>query len=276
MSDRISVIMACYERDTLPALIDAVESVQSQTAQFYEFIIVVDGPIDELIDNYLNELAYKDSRIRIIRYKENKGAAFARNLGMSESNGDYIAIMDADDISMPDRFEQQLAVLRTREIDAVWGWQEEFYDGTNEFAGIKKCSEHHEQILSDLRFRCLLSDPTTFIRRACFEKTGGYGMFNDVNIDHQFFVKMAMSGFRFYCIPKILIKVRVSREQRRRRGGVRCFIEDLEFRKWLREESFISQAEYVKSVLVYGVFRMLPNNARDLIYRHILRHKSVT
>lgn len=269
--EKISVVMACYQGDRLNALAEAVDSVLEQTIPFYEFIIVVDGPICDEITTYLEQLNIKIDNVEIIYLVENKGAAVARNIGMKKSCGDYIAIMDSDDILYPERLEKQLNALQDKNVDGVWAWQEEFYDETNIFSGIKKCPEQHEDIISKLKFRCLLSDPLTFIKRECFETTGGYGDFKNINIDYKFFLKMMLHGYKFYCVQEVLIRVRVSKEQRVRRGGFALLKQDYKLRYWMFKHGIISLLEFLKFSVIFTIFRLQPNFMRDFLYKNILR-----
>ena len=271
MEPKISVIMACYAGDRLNTLKEAVDSINNQTIPYHEFIIIADGPISNSIEEYLNEIKNRNSQLKLIKLDENKGAGYARNYGMKLSKGDYIAIMDADDISIPTRFERQFKALKHNNVDAVWAWQEEFYDDSGKFAGIKRSSETHDEIVKELKFRCLLPDPTTFMKRECFEKTGGYGEFRNVNIDHKFFVNMVLNGFKLYCLPEILIKVRVSSLQRKRRGGWNSLKQDMVLRGWMKQSGFINFFEYIKSVVAYAIFRSIPNFLRDALYQRFLR-----
>lgn len=103
----ISVVMSTYNTE-LKMLQQAVESILSQTFREFEFIIIDDGSTDESVD-YLNQL--QDERIRLIRNPVNIGLTKSLNIGLKAAKGKYIARMDADDISLPQRFEKQYAYM---------------------------------------------------------------------------------------------------------------------------------------------------------------------
>ena len=105
----IAVIMSIYKNDVLRYTKLAVESILNQTYSDFDFYIQYDGPIREDINNYLSSL--KDSRILIQKRAENKGLAQSLNdlLAIVMPKGyEFIARMDADDISEPNRFERQI------------------------------------------------------------------------------------------------------------------------------------------------------------------------
>ena len=105
----VSVILATYNRENL--LPRSIESILNQTFKDFELIIVDDGSTDKtepLIRRYM----INDSRIKLIQLKENKGVSYARNIGIENARGKYIAITDSDDQSLPNRFEKQVRILK--------------------------------------------------------------------------------------------------------------------------------------------------------------------
>lgn len=106
---KISVIMATYNRAEyyLPR---AIESILSQSANDFEFIIINDASKDSTLE-VLNAYAKQDKRIRVFSNTKNKGLVYNLNLGLQKARGKYIARMDDDDESLPERFEKQLEFL---------------------------------------------------------------------------------------------------------------------------------------------------------------------
>ena len=131
----ISVIMPTYNTE-LSILKEAVESILTQTVPDFEFIIIDDGSANGS-DEYLNSL--RDERIRIIRNPQNIGITKSLNIGLKEATGKYIARMDADDISMPTRFEKQYAYMESHPDVVMCGsWMEDFGQSTS-CPGLRQC-----------------------------------------------------------------------------------------------------------------------------------------
>ena len=105
MKPKISVIMAVYNEENY--INEAIESILKQTFTDFEFIIVNDGSTDS---SKAIIKSYTDKRIKLIN-QSNEGVAKARNAGVKESKGKYIAILDADDISEPNRIKRQYNFL---------------------------------------------------------------------------------------------------------------------------------------------------------------------
>ena len=105
----ISVVMPTYNREDL--LPRSIESILNQTVKDFEFVIVDDGSTDDSV-KLIQSYQAKDKRIRLVRNPKNCGIACARNRGMDEAKGKYLAIMDSDDYSEPNRLEKSLAFFK--------------------------------------------------------------------------------------------------------------------------------------------------------------------
>ena len=124
---KISIIMPVYNVENYVG--KAIESVQAQTLQEWEFLIVDDGTPDksgEICDAY----AEKDSRIRVI-HKENGGAPSARNVAMDLAQGEYLYFMDSDDWAEPDMLEEMYQIAKRDQAQLVIAgfYIDTFYDG---------------------------------------------------------------------------------------------------------------------------------------------------
>ncbi len=105
----VSVVMPVYNRESLVAR--AIESILAQTFTDFEFIIVDDGSTDNT-SKILNDYAAIDKRIKIIRNETNRGIPFSRNRGIQAARGTYIATMDSDDYSLPDRLAKSVRFMK--------------------------------------------------------------------------------------------------------------------------------------------------------------------
>ncbi|MFM7023002.1 MAG: glycosyltransferase family 2 protein [Flavobacteriales bacterium] len=119
---KVSVIIPFYKSELY--LNAAVESVLCQSFQDFEIIAVDDGSSDQSLEN-LKKLP--DPRIKIIR-QENAGAAVARNTGVKEAKGEYIAFLDSDDLWAPGKLQLQLDALLEHKVNMVFGQVKEFND----------------------------------------------------------------------------------------------------------------------------------------------------
>ena len=131
MGNEFSVLMLVYGGDR-PAQFDAaLRSIAAQTLPPAEIVLVVDGPVpegtEEVIRKYEAELADSATAFRVIRSERNLGCGGAKRLGFGECRYPLIAMMDADDLSVPDRFEKQARYFAGHpDTDAAGGYITEF------------------------------------------------------------------------------------------------------------------------------------------------------
>lgn len=121
---KISVLMSAYNSEKYVA--EAIESILNQTFKDFEFIIVNDGSTDKTAE-IIAQYAKSDKRIKFIDNKNNAGIVAALNQGLDFCNGEYIARMDSDDISLPERFAKQVKYMDGHpECGACSTWAEKF------------------------------------------------------------------------------------------------------------------------------------------------------
>jgi len=113
----ISVIMPAH--DAAAYLAEAIESILSQTERDLELIIVDDASSDATPD-IVARFAARDPRVRPLR-AELRSAALARNRALEAARGEFVALMDADDVAHPERLAKQLAAARRQPEVALWG-----------------------------------------------------------------------------------------------------------------------------------------------------------
>ena len=109
---KISVIVPFFNR--IPLLLEAIESVLQQTYENFELILVDDGSTDNIDEVIV--LSEREQRIRLLR-QDNQGAAAARNYGIREAAGDYIAFLDSDDLFLPDKLQKQIEFMVSGKYD---------------------------------------------------------------------------------------------------------------------------------------------------------------
>ena len=113
---KISVIMPVYNTDS-QYLEEAIESVLQQTYADFELLLIDDASTTD-IQSVIRK--YNDVRIKYIRLNENQGAANARNLGVKEALGEFIAFLDSDDVALSERFSTQIIFFENNpNVDCV-------------------------------------------------------------------------------------------------------------------------------------------------------------
>lgn len=153
---------------------EAVESILKQTFPDFECLIIDDGSTDETPE-ILRFFAEKDPRIRVLT-KPNEGYTIALLAGLSLAKGKYIARMDADDVSHPDRFASQVAFLDENPACGAVGSAIRIIDPDGDPISHRRYPLTHSEIDSAhvLKGECSLAHPSTMIRRSVLEEAGSY------------------------------------------------------------------------------------------------------
>jgi len=166
----VSVVMSVFDGERF--LAEAVESILAQTFVDFEFLIIDDGSRDGTAQ-MLAAYAGRDSRVRILS-QENRGLVAALNRGIATAAGRYIARMDADDVSKPWRFEQQVAFLEAHPEMAMVGGAVAFMNAEGKFLRENANPTEDAEIRAALVDDCPFWHPTVLIRKDVLEATGGY------------------------------------------------------------------------------------------------------
>lgn len=198
----LSVLMPAYNSDKYIA--SAIESILNQTYRDFEFIIIDDGSTDNTF-SILSK--YNDKRIKIYRNKENIGLIDTLNLGLDLCKGEYIARMDADDISHQNRFEKQVEYLeKNKDCVCVGSWYKIL--GTNNVA---KLCINDQEIRCKLFFESSFGHPTVVFRKNLvngikFDKSFPHAE------DYKFWVDISNEG-KLANIPEVLLEYRIHNQQ---------------------------------------------------------------
>jgi glycosyltransferase involved in cell wall biosynthesis len=167
----VSVVMPVY--NSAAFLAAAIESVLAQTYQDFEYLIVDDGSTDassQMIADY----AAKDARIGLIRHPHNQGIIAARNSGVAVARGEYIAVMDSDDVAMPERLERQLAYLAGHPDVGAVGAAVQMIDRNDALIGVKRYPSTPGLVAWSMLFFNSVAHPTVVIRSSVLRQIGGY------------------------------------------------------------------------------------------------------
>lgn len=193
----------------MPYLNDAVESILGQTFKNFEFIIVDDASSDK---SWLYLKSLKDKRIRLIKNKKNLGLALSLNRGLKAAKGDFIARMDADDVSLPQRFAEQVKFLINHpKVDIVGTWVK-LIDEKGKIIGSVRKPAADVKIKAMNKWIAGLIHPTWMARAEVFKKLGGYNPDYDMVEDYHFLLKA--ENFKMANIAKELLLWRSQKKRR--------------------------------------------------------------
>lgn len=167
LTPKVSVVIPAY--NAMAYLPEALDSVLAQTFTDYEVIVVNDGSSDH-ITTWIDTVT--DGRVRLVS-QENRGLAGARNTGIREAQGDYIAFLDADDIWHPTKLEKQVALMeRSPAVGLVYTWMT-LVNQAGQPTGRYVTNTAEGQVWSSLILRnCVGSGSNPMVKKACFDRLG--------------------------------------------------------------------------------------------------------
>jgi len=202
ISPNISVIMPVYNGEEY--LKEAIESILNQTFTDFEFIIINDGSTDATLE-IIN--LFEDQRIRLVNNSENKKLIYCLNLGLRLSQGRYIVRMDADDISLPNRFEQQFTFMELHHEIGLSGCFAQRFSNLG-YSDIWKFPLTHESIKCQLIWSSAIIHPTLIIRLDLIKKHNILYDFNFLHCEDYHLFTKHISDFNYANIPIILLQYR--------------------------------------------------------------------
>ncbi|MCX5998702.1 MAG: glycosyltransferase [Chloroflexi bacterium] len=203
-SPEVTVLMSVYNGGKY--LEEAIKSILSQTLRDFEFVIINDGSTDGTAE-VLARYAGTDCRLRVY-HQENQGVSAARNRGFCLARGQYIAIMDADDVSLPARLAREVQFMEAHPDVGVVGTRVECMDGNG-----RRLNEWHYPMAPNLIgwhmiFRCCLADPSVMMRRDIVAQLCPYDASMRVAADYDMWIR-ALPITRLANLPEVLLRHRL-------------------------------------------------------------------
>jgi len=211
MADLVSVIMPVYNREN--TVDQALESITAQTYKNIEIIVVDDGSDDrtyEILGKYSRDL-----RLHVKNISHTGNIALVRNVGYALSQGQFIAVMDSDDICKPDRIEKQVAFLKAHpDVHILATWVEIIGDNKNEQA-VKLLETYNRDnnraaiINAMLNEGSCLCNSTVIMKRTALELLGGYDEDFRISEDYNMWMEAFLKGLNIYILNEVTLMRRL-------------------------------------------------------------------
>ncbi|MGB7769082.1 MAG: glycosyltransferase [Verrucomicrobiia bacterium] len=211
----VSVLVPVYNGEIV--LSDALASVQQQTCQNFEIIVVDDGSTDSshmLAQNF----AEADGRIKILR-QPNGGTQAARNTALHHASGEWIALLDQDDVWLPKKLEVQIALLKESPRANLLFTNYVHWDGRRDLGA--RYTKRHKFPDGDVGINltrwCLFGASTVMIRRAAAEELGGFDSKFHLSGDWDLWLRLAEKGLLAKGVwePQVRYRIWSGNESRR-------------------------------------------------------------
>ena len=269
---QFSVSMCVYGKDNPEWFDSAVQSVLNQTVTPSEIVLVVDGPVPDELDEIIKKYEC-DEKFKVIRFAENKGHGDARRASVDACTNELIALMDADDVCVKDRFEKQLSFFEQAKADIVGGDIAEFIDEESNVVGYRRLPVTDEELKQYIKKRCPFNQMTVMFKKASYTQAGGYiDWYCDE--DYYLWLRMMQNGAVFANTADVLVNVRVGKEMYKRRGGMKYFRSEAKLQKYMLDNKIIGFGTYFVNVAKRLVVQvLLPNSIRGWVFKKFARNK---
>ncbi|WP_243317505.1 glycosyltransferase family 2 protein [Geothrix paludis] len=209
---RVSILTGIYQCEA--TLVEALESILAQTFTDWEMILCDDGSTDrspEIAQSFVD----RDSRFVLIRNPRNLGLAAALNLAFQHAKGEYLARMDGDDRSRPDRLAIQVAYLDAHPSCAVVSGAMASFDEKGFWGTIRP--RQQDPSLESLAWSTPFTHAPCMMRREVLARVGGYRTDVGRVEDYDLWVRVYAAGFKGHNLDQVLYEVREDRATNRRR-----------------------------------------------------------
>ena len=204
---KVTVLMPVYNAEKYVG--EAIESILNQTFRDFEFLIINDGSTD----NSLGIIeSYKDLRIKLVNNEKNLGLSHTLNKGIELSEGEYIARMDADDVSLPGRLEKQVEFMDSHPHIGICGsWMQSFDQSGNK--GIWQYPQTHDELLFLLFFNSCFAHPTVCLRKLILLESGLRYKQEFTPAEDYYLWSELVEVTRFFNLQEVLLRYRLSETQ---------------------------------------------------------------
>ena len=265
--------MSVYHKDNAIYFDRALQSItEQQTVMPSEIILVSDGPLTNDLDTVIDTYQTRYPIFNIIRLPQNKGLGNALKIAVENASNELIARMDSDDVSVPNRFEQQLAFFDEHpEIDIVGGDITEFIGEESNFVGKRVVPTSNTEIREYMKKRCAMNHVSVMYKKSAVQEAGGYQDWF-WNEDYYLWIRMWLNGANFANTGTVLVNVRVGEEMYQRRGGKQYFDSEKGLQDYMLEHKMIGFTTYISNIIKRFIIQeLLPNKARGWFFRTFAR-----
>jgi len=262
-----SLLMAVYAGDCPEFLRRAfTSSVDEQQRRPAEVVLVQDGPVSAELAACMAALCGQSPvPVTRVHLSENGGLARALEAGLAACRYEVVARMDADDVSLPERFARQLPEIEAG-ADLVGAALLEMAVDESDVVGRRVPPTSRAVIERAARLHDPFNHPTVVYRRSAVAAAGGYEHVPLME-DYWLFARMIAGGARVTNCAEPLLLYRVGAGAYARRGGRDLLRAELALQYRFLRSGFVTRRQYARNVLVRGLYRLVPGAVRRVSYR---------
>lgn len=211
--------------------------------------------------------------MKVVKLDANVGLGPALQRGVKECSCEYIARMDSDDYSVPNRIEKEFEIFeKDSTIGMVGSNVSEFIDNIQNVICNVVLPEKDEDIIKFSKKRNPFRHPSIMFKKSEVIKAGNYREYYLCE-DYDMWLRMIRNNCKCYNIQDNLVYMRISDDFYKRRGGIKYLKSINKFKKEQMTLGYFTKMEYLKSIIPHAIVCLMPNFMRDFVYRKMLRRK---
>lgn len=273
-STPFSVLMSVYRKENPEFLRQALDSVFDQTAVPAEVVLVEDGPLTDELYALLDDYGNSHPELKRVPLSENRGLGLALQEGINHCSNELVARMDTDDISVPTRFERQLAEFEKNPgIDICGSHIKEFEETPDHIVAERRVPLTNDGCKRYQRRRDAFNHVSVMFRKSAVLKAGNY-QHCPLMEDTLLWANMFKTGATAMNIDDYLVLVRIGKDMYERRGGMAYFKKYRKARRVIYQTGFISWWDYAYTIVIQFVVAIMPNSLRGFVFKKILHKQS--
>ena len=272
---KFSVLLSVYGKDDASFFKEALLSVsKDQTVKPAQIVVVEDGPVPADIEHAIEDAVKvsPECEFTVIRKPQNAGLAAALNTGLKACKYEWVARMDSDDISLPNRFETQLAYIENHpQVDVIGGSIAEFTNTPGDMQSERHVGLDMKAIRKMAKTRTPMNHVSVMFKKSVVEKAGGYCENFGKLEDYKLWVDLLGHHAVLANVDDVLVYVRTGNGFITRRSNRREIVDWDMLQSYLLGLGIINRFEALKNRLYIRTFIYMPGFLKIFLYKTVLR-----
>lgn len=260
IADNLSVVLNVWGKDDPISLKRSIESIEAQETRAKEVVVVLDGPIGKELENVVQ--LYTGLIDQIIRIPMSGGLWNARNIGISATKTDFVALHDADDVMHPERLTLQLKTIEESGVDVVASPVYEFDNKSEQIIGLRNLCDD-SNLNRKMRWQNVINHSSVMLRRSAVLDVGGYRNIY-LSEDYDLWIRMIQQNKRFISTFQATQAFSVDSDLTARRGGVKFIKSELAISKTISNGGDMNIMVITSRLIIRLIYRTSPRIIRKL------------
>lgn len=240
-----------------------------------QLIVVFDGPVSESVRSLVNSFS-RAHDVLAINFDVCRGHGLARAAAVNACQYEWLVIVDADDVSMPHRFEVLTDLARAHPCAAVIGGglvEFNVVNGEKVFGSTVYYPNKPQDVIRYMALRSPIAQPTAMLRVSAIKAVGNYQPWHN-NEDYHLWIRLVTAGYELFNVPTPVLWFRIDADLYRRRGSFKYWLSETRLQCFSYRNGATRFHLLLFGISVRFVVQVcMPSSLRELFYKKILRNR---